>query len=175
MTTAPPGCSTAAGWPRTGPAPRPTARSTSRRRASAWPGPSASAGGELDELLIGLERDLWVLMAELATDPANHGKLTDGASRVTAEMVTALEARIDDDRRAVRDARRSSSSPARTGWPPLLDVARTVARRAERRRHLGRRPAGPGRALPQPPVDLLWTLARWQEGGSLVRATSDSA
>ena len=33
-------------------------------------------GGELDEMLVGLERDLWVLMAELATDPANRAKLT---------------------------------------------------------------------------------------------------
>ena len=62
------------------------------------------AGGELDELLIGLERDLWVLMAEVATDPSNHGKLTDGASRVTADMVTALEVRIDQIGAAVRDA-----------------------------------------------------------------------
>src|SRR4051794_22171555 len=32
-------------------------------------------GSELDELLVSLERDLWVLMAELATDPANRAKL----------------------------------------------------------------------------------------------------
>src|SRR3954466_2970370 len=48
-------------------------------------------GSELDELLIALERDLWVLMAELATDPANRHKLVDGASLVTDAMVTALE------------------------------------------------------------------------------------
>ena len=32
--------------------------------------------GELDGLLVGLERDLWVLMAELATDPSNRHKLS---------------------------------------------------------------------------------------------------
>ena len=32
----------------------------------------AERGGELDTLLVDLERDLWVLMAELATDPGNR-------------------------------------------------------------------------------------------------------
>ena len=52
-------------------------------------------GSELDEVLIGVERDLWVLMAELATEPGNQRKLKPGASQVTAEMVAALEGRID--------------------------------------------------------------------------------
>src|SRR4051812_47236905 len=51
---------------------------------------------ELDRLLVAIERDLWVLMAELATDPANREKLVDGTSRVTDSMVTALERSIDD-------------------------------------------------------------------------------
>ena len=49
----------------------------------------------------------------------------------------------------------------------LLDVARTVARRAERDSLAA---AGPGSAV-VPSLnrlsDLLWTLARWQEGTSL--------
>src|SRR5207302_748612 len=53
-------------------------------------------GSELDELLISIERDLWVLMAELATDPGNRHKLVAGASLVTDDMVGALERRIDD-------------------------------------------------------------------------------
>lgn len=36
----------------------------------------ATSGGELDGLLIGLERDLWVLMSEVATAPSNRQKLT---------------------------------------------------------------------------------------------------
>src|SRR6476659_2245222 len=44
-------------------------------------------GGELDRMLIDLERQLWVLMAELATAPDNRHKLSDGASRVTQPMV----------------------------------------------------------------------------------------
>ncbi|HEX2577511.1 MAG TPA: ATP:cob(I)alamin adenosyltransferase, partial [Aquihabitans sp.] len=53
-------------------------------------------GGELDQLLVALERDLWVLMAELATDASNAHKLADGVSRVTPAMVEALERHIDD-------------------------------------------------------------------------------
>src|SRR5690348_16013991 len=48
-------------------------------------------GSELDQLLVRLERDLWVLMAELATAEDNRSKLTAGQSMVTAEMVEALE------------------------------------------------------------------------------------
>ncbi|HWJ63369.1 MAG TPA: ATP:cob(I)alamin adenosyltransferase, partial [Acidimicrobiales bacterium] len=56
----------------------------------------AASEGELDELLVHLERDLWVLMAELATEHENAHKLVDGASRVTPEMVAALEVKIDE-------------------------------------------------------------------------------
>src|SRR5699024_11370200 len=54
------------------------------------------AGSELDTMLIGLERDLWVLMSELATDPDNRHKLKAGSTLVTTDMVEALETRIDD-------------------------------------------------------------------------------
>src|SRR5215207_3420087 len=58
----------------------------------------AEAGkqSELDAILVDVERDLYVLMAELATLPENRHKLRPGQSAVTAEMVDALEGRIDD-------------------------------------------------------------------------------
>ena len=126
----------------------------------------SEAGGELDELLIGLERDLWVLMAEVATDPANHGKLTDGSSRVTAEMVTALETRIDEIG-ARFEMPAEFVVPGQNRVAAALDVARTVARRAERRViSIGDPPAQVVPYLNRL-SDLLWTVARWQEGGSL--------
>jgi ATP:cob(I)alamin adenosyltransferase len=48
----------------------------------------AGKGTELDDLLVHIMRDLWVLMAELATLPENRHKLVDGKSRVTAEVLT---------------------------------------------------------------------------------------
>jgi cob(I)alamin adenosyltransferase len=122
--------------------------------------------GELDGLLIGVERDLWVLMAEVATDPANQAKLTDGASRVTAEMVTALERHIDDVS-ARFEMPAEFVVPGQNRVAALLDVARTVARRAERRViSLGDPPAQVVPYLNRL-SDLLWALARWQEGDSL--------
>src|SRR5215831_1498051 len=56
----------------------------------------AERGSELDELLIRLQRELFVVGAELATAPPNRSKLKPGVSLVTADMVTALEPVIDD-------------------------------------------------------------------------------
>ena len=127
---------------------------------------SCDRGGELDLLLVGLERDLWVLMAELATDASNAHKLVDGASRVTQEMVAALEAQID----TVSDRFEPPTEfvvPGETVVAALLDVARTVVRRAER---ASLRAAAEGsQVVPylNRLSDLVWTLARWQEGHSL--------
>ena len=48
----------------------------------------AGQGSEVEAMLIPIMRDLWVLMAELATLPENRSKLTPGASCVEASMVT---------------------------------------------------------------------------------------
>ncbi|MGI8757402.1 MAG: cob(I)yrinic acid a,c-diamide adenosyltransferase [Acidimicrobiales bacterium] len=123
-------------------------------------------GGELDTMLVAVERDLWVLMAELATDAANAHKLADGTSRVTVGMVTALEGRIDDVS-ARFELPTEFVVPGQTRVASQLDVARTVVRRAER--------ASLGVAAPGSQVvpylnrlsDLCWALARWQDGESL--------
>src|SRR5918912_1096226 len=56
---------------------------------------SAGESSQLDGVLVAIERDLYVLMAELATLPANRAKLAPGSSAVTADMVDALETLID--------------------------------------------------------------------------------
>ena len=118
---------------------------------------------ELDRLLTGLERDLYVLMAEATTDPSHRAKLTAGKTLVTAEMVAGLERHIDDlkDRYAmptdfvVPGANRASAA---------LDLARTVVRRAERL--LASAPIDGSLAGPylNRLSDLLWAMARWAEG-----------
>lgn len=142
-------------------------------------------GSELDELLVGLERDLYVLMAEVATAPGNRRKLKPGISLVTAEMVGALESRIDH---------LSGRFPPITDFvipghdrvSAGLDVARTATRRAERRALKVFPPSSvspPGTPAPTPArvpdphhasfvvqylnrlSDLVWTMARWQEHG----------
>jgi cob(I)alamin adenosyltransferase len=126
----------------------------------------AGAGTELHDLLTRLCRDLWVLMAELATLPENRRKLTPGASSVTPEMVAALEGLIDSlDERF--DPPTEFVVPGEEEVAAHLDLARTVVRRAERHSLL----AAPPPSLVVPYLnrlsDLLWTMARWREGESL--------
>jgi cob(I)alamin adenosyltransferase len=129
-------------------------------------------GGELDTLLVGLERDLWVLMAELATDPANRSKLAPGQSLVTDDMVIALEKTIDELTTRFEQPT-EFAVPGQTKLSALLDVGRTVVRRAER----DALSAAPPESLVVPYLnrlsDLLWTMARWQEGEFLPARQSD--
>ncbi|MTB02424.1 MAG: hypothetical protein F2535_06930, partial [Actinobacteria bacterium] len=55
----------------------------------------SESDAELGDILVHLERDLWVLMGELAADPGSRDKLTAGATLVTDEMITNLEQLID--------------------------------------------------------------------------------
>jgi cob(I)alamin adenosyltransferase len=87
---------------------------------------------EAAALVLRLQRELFVVGADLATNPKQRAKLTPGVSLVTAEMVTALEPEIDalvgafplPDGFVVPGATRVSAA---------LDVARSTVRRAERR------------------------------------------
>lgn len=128
----------------------------------------ATAGpGEVHDLLVAIMRDLYVLMAELATLPENRHKLSPGASCVTAEMVTALEAHIDalDER---FDPPTEFVVPGGNAVSAWLDLGRTVVRRAER--HALVAAPAPSQVVPylNRLSDLLWTMARWQEGDHLI-------
>lgn len=127
---------------------------------------AAGKGSELDDLLIHLERDLWVLMAELATEQANAHKLVDGTSRVTAEMVGVLEARIDGITERFEQPT-EFVVPGETELAARLDVARTVIRRAERRSMVVVAPGSHVVPYLNRLSDLVWTLARWVEGTSV--------
>lgn len=129
-------------------------------------------GSELDVLLVRLERELWVLMGELATAPDNRHKLAPGQTLVTGEMATALEAVIDDLGERF-PAPTEFVVPGQNRVAALLDLARTVVRRAERH--------AVGAALAEGSEvvrylnrlsDLLWTMARWQEGGESLPSRS---
>ena len=120
-------------------------------------------GSELDGLLVGLERDLYVLMAEVATDSSKRGKLVAGATLVTPEMIGALETRIDALIERF-DMPADFVVPGATRVSAALDVARTVVRRAER---LAVSYPAEGSLVGQylnRLSDLLWAMARWAEG-----------
>lgn len=127
----------------------------------------AEPGGELDTMLIALERDLWVLMAELAASPEHRDRLVAGTSLVTAEMVSDLEGQID----AVSERFEAPNEfvvPGENRVAATLDLARTVVRRAER--HALSAVVDGSQVVPylNRLSDLLWALARWQGGQALI-------
>ncbi|MFV0317014.1 MAG: cob(I)yrinic acid a,c-diamide adenosyltransferase [Microthrixaceae bacterium] len=119
--------------------------------------------GELDGLLTAIERDLWVLMAELATAPQNRSKLTAGSTLVTEEMVGRLESSIDEYQTRY-EAPREFVVPGQDPTSAALDFARTVTRRAERSTvALGLEGSVAAKYLNRL-SDLLFVYARWAEG-----------
>jgi cob(I)alamin adenosyltransferase len=128
-----------------------------------WARSLCEPGGRLDELLVSVERDLWVLMAEVATLPANRHKLTAGESMVTAEMVARLEDEIDALSGEI-EMPREFVVPGESSGSAALDVARTVVRRAERIAVAYPLEGSQVVAYLNRLSDLVWTMARWSEG-----------
>jgi cob(I)alamin adenosyltransferase len=127
----------------------------------------AAAEPDMAAEILRVQRDLFVVAAELATGAANRHKLEDGVSRVTAAMVDRIEDAID---LMVDEAPLPTEFVVPGGTPAAaaLDVARTVVRRAERRavaHHLGDEFAGSEvvRYLNRL-ADYLYVLARAAEG-----------
>jgi len=90
------------------------------------------AGSGLAEDILRLQDDLFIAGAELATAPEAAGRLEDGVSRVTEDMVLWLEERIDHYMAQV-ELPPQFVIPGGNTLSAQLDVARTVIRRAERR------------------------------------------
>lgn len=86
---------------------------------------------ELHDDLLEMQRCLFIGCAQLATAPEHHHKLEAGVTLLTAEMVSALERRIDWYKERV-DLPPKFIIPGGTPLSAQLDVARTVTRRAER-------------------------------------------
>ncbi len=124
---------------------------------------AAAGSGEVADRILALQRDMFVVGADLATNPDQRSKLTPEVSLVTAGMVTALERLIDElvaahplpDRFIVPGANPSSAA---------LDVARSTVRRAERRvvelENAGRTVNPDARRYLNRLSDLLFVLAR---------------
>ncbi|MET0801479.1 MAG: cob(I)yrinic acid a,c-diamide adenosyltransferase [Actinomycetota bacterium] len=128
---------------------------------------ASTIDGTIAAEILALQRELFVVGADLATNPDARAKLHPGVSLVTAEMTERLEARIDAlvaDRPLPGVFVVPGANPASAA----LDVARATIRRAERAvvalEHAGRATnAEVGRYLNRL-SDLLFVLARREAG-----------
>ncbi len=126
------------------------------------------AEARLAELILRLQREMFVVGAELATHVERRDRLADGASRVTGEMVAALEDQIDQLELLVEQPK-EFVLPGESMTGAGLDLARTSVRRAERRAVALAADGG----LPDSHVvpylnrlaDLLFVMARVADGG----------
>ena len=92
----------------------------------------AQAPQAVAERILAVQRDLFVVGAELATLPENRSKLKPGVSLTTPDMVQRLEQWIDETVDEV-GLPTEFVVPGHTPFSAALDHARTVIRRAERR------------------------------------------
>jgi cob(I)alamin adenosyltransferase len=119
-------------------------------------------------VLLKVQRELFVVGADLATNPEERAKLQPEVSLVTPEMVEALETLIDETV-AEHPLPQEFVVPGASSVSAALDVARATCRRAERRTIA----LGESGAEVNPEAakylnrlsDLLFVLARWQAGG----------
>ena len=91
-----------------------------------------AADPALSDELLGLQRELFVVGADLATNPDQRARLEPGVSLVSPEMVARLEARIDE-LVAAHPLPKAFIVPGANPVSAFLDLARSTIRRAERR------------------------------------------
>jgi cob(I)alamin adenosyltransferase len=93
---------------------------------------AAARGEDVRSLILRLQRELFVVGADLATNPKERQKLSPGVSLVTGEMVEGLERLIDETVEAY-PLPQQFVVPGANPVSAALDLARTAVRRAERR------------------------------------------
>ena len=124
--------------------------------------------GEAAERILGLQRELFVVGADLAANPTERAKLEPGVSLVTAAMVGRLEEIIDAEVER-NPLPQEFIVPGSDPVSAALDVARVVVRRAERAAVRLRDAGGPVHDdllhYLNRLSDLLFVLARAAAGG----------
>lgn len=120
-------------------------------------------------ILLDVQRDLFVVGADLATNPNQREKLRPGMSLVTGAMISNLE-RIIDETVAEHPLPQEFIVPGANRASAALDLARTAVRRSERRaialRDMGREVNPEAIRYLNRLSDLLFVLARWEAGGA---------
>ncbi|MFM8999706.1 MAG: cob(I)yrinic acid a,c-diamide adenosyltransferase [Actinomycetota bacterium] len=124
--------------------------------------------GDAAARILDLQRELFVVGADLAANPDERAKLEPGVSLVTPEMVARLEGLIDEEV-ARNPLPQEFIVPGSDPASAALDVARVVVRRAERAAVRLRDAGGPVHDdllhYLNRLSDLLFVLARSAAGG----------
>ncbi|GAA3737082.1 cob(I)yrinic acid a,c-diamide adenosyltransferase [Leifsonia bigeumensis] len=130
----------------------------------------ARAGCDDDRIaaiLLRVQRELFVVAADLAVNPKHRDRLEPGVSLVEPELVTAIEQLIDEltEERPLKPV---FLVPGTTRLEAALDLARTVVRRAERHtlraKDAGHVVSEPVRHYLNRLSDLVFVLARRAAG-----------
>jgi cob(I)alamin adenosyltransferase len=123
----------------------------------------------IQAILLEVQRDLFVVGADLATNPDQRAKLRPGMSLADGAMIENLE-RIIDQTVAEHPLPQEFIVPGTNAASAALDVARTAIRRAERRairlRDEGRNVNPDAIRYLNRLSDLVFVLARWEAGGT---------
>ena len=126
----------------------------------------AGLSDRVEKIVVRLQREMFVVGAQLATAADNQHKLQAGVSKITPEMTTRAEGDIDallED----HPLREEFILPGETLASAGLDLARSTVRRAERQAVA----MSHGGLIPDEEIlrylnrvsDLLFTLARYEE------------
>jgi cob(I)alamin adenosyltransferase len=152
--------------------------SVAARDGATLPDPMAGANAQLYDVILRLQRELFVAGAELATAPGTRDRQRPGETRVTALMVAGLDELLDGTEARVA-LPREFVVPGETRLSAALELARTIVRRAERRAVSIRKaePVQDDQLVPylNRLADLLWILARAAEQGESRSATPSRA
>ncbi len=127
----------------------------------------------MGELILRFQRELFVVGAELATNPEARDRLEDGVSRVTEHMVSGVEFALAD-LESHTTLPKEFVVPGESRVSASLELARTILRRAERRVVTLQRDGMAGEwTLPylNRLADLLWVLARTAEAAESAPST----
>jgi cob(I)alamin adenosyltransferase len=121
---------------------------------------------ELAESVLRWQRELFVVGADLATNPGKRERLEDGVTRVSEAMLEGVEVELSLWEAAV-EMPREFIVPGETRASAALELARAILRRAERRAIAAQRASLQDSAWIVPYLnrlaDLLWILARAAE------------
>ena len=137
----------------------------------------AAAGEDVwHDAVLSVQRELFVVGAQLATHLDHWERLEDGVSKATPDMIAKLEQRIDE-LTEVHPLPPEFVVPGQTPPGAAIDLARTIVRRAERHvvemRRLEILPDETPLRYLNRLSDYLFVLARAVEGGAYTRTRAD--